>query len=399
MRLHLLPLIILLAVNAGIDLYIYRAIRQRCRWKGASVVQAVTTVALLIMVIVTISLPRRSGSDATLLTVMWLLFGYFSVYIPKFLFFIFDLLARIPRLWHSRRAKWLSMSGVVIAVACFVGLWWSALVTRTSLHVNEVTIEIPDLPERFEGYRIVQFSDAHVGTYAFDTTFIHKAVERINALGGDLIVFTGDIVNMRSDELVPHVAPLSRLHAPDGVYSILGNHDYGDYSEWSSPEAKQANMELLYSLQRRSGLTLLRDTTVMLRRGNDSIALIGVENIGDPPFPTYGSLRRAYPDASDKVTKILLSHNPMHWSDSIADNPNNNIALTLAGHTHAMQCELFGWSPAKYRYPLWGGLYHSPDGRQLYVNIGLGAVGVPVRIGQAVPEITVITLTRSNTDQ
>ena len=143
---------------------------------------------------------------------------------------------------------------------------------------------------------------------------------------------------------------------------------------------------------------LLLDETVVLRRGDDSIAVIGVENIGDAPFPAYGSLDRAYNGSlSDSVTKILLSHNPAHWSDSIADRPGANVALTLSGHTHAMQCEFFGWSPAKYRYKLWGGLYRSSLGRQLYVNIGLGAVAMPVRIGQAVPEITSITLKRQPT--
>ena len=206
-------------------------------------------------------------------------------------------------------------------------------------------------------------------------------------------MFTGDIVNRRSNELLPHTGALSRITARDGVYSILGNHDYGDYCEWPSAKAKQDNMNLLRSLQKGMGWKLLLNETEWLRRGGDSIAIIGVENIGDPPFHTYGDLAISYPgNLGDTTTKILLSHNPMHWVNDISGHTDKNIALTLAGHTHAMQMELFGWSPAEWRYPTWGGLYTDPEGRQnLYVNIGIGAVGMPMRIG-ATPEITTITL-------
>lgn len=395
----LLPMIVMIVLNTGIDIYIYRALRQRCRSTRPAAFQAVTAMLLLAYIIVVVCLPRRSGDSSMLVTVMWLLFGYLSIYLPKYIFFIVDMLAQIPRLWRRRRVKAVSVAGAVLAAACFAGMWWSAVVTRNSIHVNEVTLEIPDLPEAFDGYRIAQFSDAHVGTYSADTAFVSRAVDRINSLKADLIVFTGDIVNMRSEELEPHVVPLSRLSATDGVVSILGNHDYGDYSEWPSAGAKRANMGRLYELNRRMGWDLLLDSTEMIRRGSDSIAVIGVENIGDPPFPTYGSLSRAYHGAlSDSVTKILLSHNPAHWNDSIAPYPSANVAVTLSGHTHAMQCEIFGWSPAQYRYKQWGGLYRSPSGQLLYVNIGLGAVGVPVRVGQAVPEITLITLKRSNSN-
>ena len=394
----LLPMISMILLNVGVDWCIYRQLRRRSGNRRIAALQAITAMLLLAYIIVVICLPRRSGGDGMLITIMWLLFGYLTVYIPKYIILIFDMFARLPRLWGRPVSKPVTLVGVILGTLCFIGLWWSALVTRTSLHVNHVEICIPDLPEAFDGYRIVQFSDAHVGTYSSDTSFVSRAVDRINSLRADLIVFTGDIVNMRTSELEPHTAPFSRLTAPDGVLSILGNHDYGDYSEWPSASAKKANMSRLYDLNRRMRWHLLLDQTIYIHRGNDSIAVIGVENIGDPPFPTYGSLVRAYPgQLSDSTTKILLTHNPMHWNDSISADPSANIALTLSGHTHAMQCELFGWSPARYRYPQWGGLYTSPAGQQLYVNIGLGAVGAPVRIGQAVPEITLITLKRSNT--
>lgn len=396
MRLLLLPTILIIILSAGIDTYIYMALKRRCKSALPARIQKISAIALLVIIVATIALPRRSGSESMLLTIMWLLFGYVSIYLPKLIFTIIDLLARIPQIFGRKRLKAVSIAGAIAAAATFVLLWWSALVTRNSIQVKELEVDIPGLPEQFDGYRIVQFSDAHTGTYGADTAFVARTVERINSLRPDLIVFTGDIVNMRSDELTPHCGPLSRLSAPDGVMSILGNHDYGDYSHWPSDSAKRANMQLLIDLQRRMGWKLLLDETRMIRRGTDSIAIIGVENIGDPPFPTYGSLARAYATPADSVTKILLSHNPMHWSDSIAGNPDMNIALTLAGHTHAMQCEIAGMSPASLRYPLWGGLYSSRDSlRRLYVNIGLGAVGMPVRIGQAKPEITVITLRRN----
>ena len=151
-------------------------------------------------------------------------------------------------------------------------------------------------------------------------------------------------------------------------------------------------MILMDSLQKSMGWRLLRNEHVILRQGTDSIALIGVENVGDPPFTVYGSLNDSYPSLGDSVTKVLLTHNPAHWTSDIADNDSINIALSLSGHTHAMQIELFGLSPAVWRYPTWGGLYADTDSRhKLYVNIGIGTVGLPMRVG-ATPEITVITL-------
>ena len=398
MRLPLVPMMIVLLVNVVIDYYIWRVARGRCRSKVPSRIQLISAFLIYLGLFVTICLPRRSGSDDTLAIVMWLLFGYFSVLVSKALFVIFDLLASLPRVFGRRRVRWISLAGGVLAVVAFLAMWWGALVNRFRIDVKEVTVEIAGLPQEFDGFTIAQFSDIHVGTYGGDTTYVSHVVDRINSLDTDLIVFTGDIVNRRTEELLPFVGPLSRLDAPYGVYSILGNHDYGDYSEWESPTAKQANMDEMYRLQKNMHWTLLLNEHEWLRRGNDSIALVGVENVGDPPFKIYGSLPEAYPTLSDDVTKILLSHNPAHWTDDIADNDSINVALTLSGHTHAMQIEVLGWSPAVFRYPTWGGLYSDSSHKgQLYVNIGLGAVGIPMRLG-ATPEITVLTLRRARTE-
>lgn len=392
MRLPLLLLSVFLLINILVDTYIYKVLKRRFRSLWPRRVQLWSAVALFILIVLVICLPKRNCSDSMLRAIMWMLYTYIAVYIPKYLFVIIDLIARIPQLFRRKRLGWLSVIGGVAAFILFGTMWWGAFINRFNIDVNEVTVEIEGLPDEFDGYTIAQFSDMHVGTFGNDTTFVAKFVDTLNSLHPDAIVFTGDIVNSKTSELLPHVTPLSRLTAPDGVYSILGNHDYGDYSEWKSPEAKKANLDLLKKLQGEMGWRLLLNETVMLRNNGDSLALIGVENIGDPPFKVYGSLDKAYPNLSDSVAKILLTHNPAHWVDSISCHDNVRVPLSLSGHTHAMQIEILGWSPAKYRYPTWGGMYSDSDKKhQLYVNIGSGTVGFPSRIG-ATPEITLITL-------
>ena len=394
MRLPMLLLFALLAIALAVDYYIWHALRSRFRSKLPERLYAVQTAALTVLWGVIIGMPVRGGDDSSLDTLMWLLIVYVSFLIPKIIFVILDLLACIPRLFGRGRIKPLTMIGFILAVLAFATIWWGALVNRYRTQIIDEDIYIPDLPAAFEGYRIVQFSDFHVGTYGSDTTFVDKVVNEINALHPDLIVFTGDIVSRRTSELLPFIGPLSRLSAPDGVYSVLGNHDYGDYYNWLTPEAKENNMTQMRSLQRRMGWHLLDNEHVDIHRGNDSIVLIGVENIGDPPFPVYGDLKEAYPHTGDSRVKILLTHNPAHWNTDIADNDSMHVALTLSGHTHAMQMSAFGKSPATMRYKTWGGLYTDQSGaHQLYVNIGVGTVGIPLRIG-ATPEITVLTLRR-----
>lgn len=272
-------------------------------------------------------------------------------------------------------------------------MWWGALFNRFALDVKPVEVTIPNLPESFNDYKIVQISDLHVGTFNTNTAYVEKVVNEINSLNPDLIVFTGDIVNRKTSELMPFIPILSRLHAKDGVISILGNHDYGDYASWKTEAAKQSNLQLMIDSQKRMGWKLLLNETEMINRGTDSIAIIGVENIGDPPFHSYGDLNKAYPTLDDSVTKILLSHNPAHWQADIRGNKDVNIPLTLSGHTHAMQFSMGKISPARLRYKYWGGLYDDKGvtDNRLYVNIGVGTIGFPARIG-ATPEVTLITL-------
>ena len=393
MRLPLVATLILLLFAIAIDFYLWRRIRTVSKNKIWSRVHVAVAVIFNLALLLVICVPKRSGGNSVLELIMWTLYTYFSVYIPKFLFVIFDLIAALPLLWKRNRWKWLSVTGIVIGVIVFIVMWWGALINRYSIDVRNVDVEIAGLPEEFDGFTIAQISDLHVGTYGTDTAFVSDVVDRVNSLSPDIVAFTGDIVNRRSSELRPFVSPLSRLRGRDGVFSILGNHDYGDYYSWPSPQAKADNMTELLDMQSEMGWKMLNNATAFVYRGNDSIAIVGVENVGDPPFTVYGDLDMAYEALGDPTVKILLSHNPAHWVEDIKDSPDKNIALTLSGHTHAMQMSAFGLSPAALRYPTWGGLYSDEDGHQLYVNIGIGEVAIPARIG-ATPEITLITLRR-----
>ena len=393
MRLPILIMIILILLNAAVDYYIFKVLKQRVKYKFVSKLHLWLSIAFTIAVIVVISLPRRSGSDASLLAVMWSLFAYMSVYVSKYILIVFDGIASIPHFWFKHRWKIVSMCGLALSFITFGFMWWGALINRYDINVNEVDVEILNLPESFEGYRVAQISDLHLGTYQKDTLFISTLVDSINNLDVDVVVFTGDIVNRTTNELAPFITTLSRIEARDGVYSILGNHDYGDYSDWASDEDKKANNDLMSDYQCKMGWNLLLNETRYLKRGNDSIAVIGVENVGDPPFKNYGSLKDAYPDLNDSTVKILLSHNPAHWEREISNHNERNIALTLSGHTHAMQISLLGISPASLRYKYWSGLYADDSNQKLYVNVGVGTVAMPMRIG-ANPEITILKLKR-----
>lgn len=394
MRLPAGPLIILIAICLAVDLRIFAVARARIS-RRAGFISLIINGLLWTAFIVAICLPRRGGTDDSLEAVMWIFFIFLSVLLGKIAFVLFDALAQIPRIFKHRPFKPLSIAAIVIGTLLTLTCWWGAFINRFNININRVDIEIANLPEAFNGYTIAQISDLHTGTFGSDTTFTAKLVDEINALHPNLIVFTGDIVNRRSDELPPHVKPLSRLQAPDGVFSILGNHDYGDYSDWRTPEDKLQNRNLLLNLQKEMGWQLLLDSHHIIYKGTDSLAIIGVENIGDHPFPHYGSLSKALPAHKGNAPWILLSHNPAHWQMEVIAKPENEmpIDLTLAGHTHAMQIEVAGKSPAALRYKRWGGLYTNlpTDTRKLYVNIGTGTVGIPMRIG-ATPEITLITL-------
>lgn len=383
-------MIIILLLNGVVDYYLYKIIKLRSNNRFWAKSYALLSIIIAVAIVCVICLPRRTGSDDTLYFIMYGLITYFSIYSPKYVFLLFDFIAKIPQLFHKTRWKYITKVGAFTAIVAFVLMWWGVF-NRYNIKEKHVDVEIASLPKSFDGYKIAQISDLHLGSYNNDTTFVAKLVERLNSLNVDAVAFTGDIVNRNSAELQPFVNTLSKISTKDGVFSVLGNHDYGDYADWESKELKRANMQLMYDLHKQMNWRLLLNEYVTVYRGSDSIAVIGVENLGDPPFKNYGSLEKADSLIDKSITKILLSHNPAHWEREIKNNKEKNIALTLSGHTHAMQFELLGLSPAVFRYKYWGGLYSDSIQQKLYVNAGVGTVAMPMRIG-ATPEITIITL-------
>lgn len=391
MRLPIIPVLLLMLVAVAADFYIWRVIKKHSQSKVWPTLHIAISALFMAVLVAVLLMPYRTGDNDILKATMWMLFSYLSVYLSKIIFIIFCLISSIPNIFKRRSWRAIRITGAVVAVSVFVAMWWGALINRYNIDVNNVDISGGDVPVGFDGFTIAQISDLHVGTFGNNTAFLSKLVNEINGLRPDMIVFTGDIVNRRTDELLPFVNTLSRLKAPYGVYSILGNHDYGDYSNWPSADAKEENLEMLKELQAKMGWQMLNNATQSIVLKGDTLQLVGVENVGDPPFHTYGSLNEAYPTLADSSFKILLSHNPAHWERDICNNDTASVALTLSGHTHAMQIEIAGLSPARLRYKHWGGFYNDNQNHRLYVNIGAGTVGFPARIG-ATPEITLFTL-------
>lgn len=402
-----MTIIITFVLTLLVDWYILSDVRKASRRpqrRRNSWIYIATCVPCWALLITAVCLPIRDA-DRSILPVMWLLFAFTSILVSKVVYIFFSLVGRIINIRSRRLVNYGAMIGVPLAVLAFIVIWWGVFVTRHGIEVKEVVVTSQRLPEHFDNYRIVQISDLHTGTWGEYTAFVSKLVECVNGLKPDVILFTGDIVNRQTSELQPFLTVLSKLKAKDGVYSVLGNHDYGDYMDWDDPRHRDTNNALLAAWQKQMGWKLMNNDHTYLRRDNDSIVLIGVENWGEPPFGQYGDLGKAYPTGGndkglyDKNFKILMTHNPMHWAEVVCKE--SNIDLTLSGHTHAMQMEvdMFGrrFSPAVLRYRYWGGMYcdKSKDGipMRLYVNIGDGEVALPMRIG-ATPEVTVLTLKR-----
>lgn len=287
------------------------------------------------------------------------------------------------------------------AVACTLIIWglvlYGHLVGYQQLEVHRYDFVSKDLPKAFDGYRIVQFSDAHVGTMTGSRQWLlQRAVDSINALKSDVIIFTGDLQNLHPDELQEHMETLRQLHAKDGVYSILGNHDYPTYLDCDEA-TKAALVKQMILYERELGWKLLLNEHSIVRRGSDSIVIAGMENWGSMKrMPRKGDVKKTLaglsPDSCPFI--IMLQHDPSAWDEKIL--PECQAQLTLSGHTHGGQFELFGWSPASLSYKEWGGWTYK-DGRALYVSTGLGAL-IPFRLGMP-GEIVQITLKSSNFEQ
>lgn len=396
MKISYVALFILLAANLLTDGYIYFRLKQATqKHKWLKKAHIAFSAILCISLVAIAAAPFRTASTVGMQWIMWTLFTYISTYLPKYLYAISAIIANIPRLFKRKRWNFVSTAGAIIGFLLFGTMWWGALVTPRQVNIEKVDIRSERLPKNFDGFTIALFSDLHTGTFGNNTGIVENLVEEINRQNADMVIFAGDIVNRSTSELYPFIPALKQIKARYGVVSVLGNHDYGDYMKWDSEEAYAANIEELVTLQNDSlGWRLLRDQSFDIYAGTDKqkIAIIGVDNWGEPPFKTYGNLQLAYDNLNDSVFKILVSHNPRHWDLEVVKK--TNIDLTLSGHTHAMQSmlEIGGkkYSLAAKKYPNWAGLT-SENGKYLYVNIGIGEVGVPMRLG-ATPELTLITL-------
>lgn len=291
------------------------------------------------------------------------------------------------------RRKFISQIALGLAAIPFASILYGVIKGRYNFKVLKYTLHFEDLPDAFDGYRITQISDIHSGSFD-NKEKVSYAVDLINEQASDAILFTGDMVNNEAKEMEPYMDIFSNLTAKDGKFSILGNHDYGDYVPWESEELKKANLDRLKEIQKEIGFDLLLNDSRFLEKDGQRIALVGVENWGAGGFKKAGDLNKAITQVASNDFKILLSHDPSHWEHEVIDH-KDHFHLTLSGHTHGMQFGIeipgwFKWSPVKWRYKHWAGIYKE-KGQYINVNRGFGYLAFPGRVG-IWPEITVIEL-------
>ncbi|NCD70136.1 metallophosphoesterase [Mucilaginibacter agri] len=388
-----LPLIILLWLGA--DIYFNQAVQTLvhsslllwCYW--------LIDLLLVTGIVTVIFVPRGSRMQQTAIT--WLMGLMLLAFVPRLFSVPILLIEDITRLFRGwpPRAVWVSELTLGMAAVLFLIVLFGITRGRHFYRVRRETIYFPDLPEAFDGFTISQITDVHSGSFT-DAEGVQKGLDLVNAQQSDVILFTGDLVNNHASEMDRWIPAFAGLKARMGKFSVLGNHDYGDYMQWESAEAKHANLARLKNVHSEIGFRLLLDEAVTIQKDKESITLLGVENWGKGGFHKYGDLKKATADVPDDAFKVLMSHDPSHWEGVTLDH-DQHIHLTLSGHTHGMQfgIELFGlkWSPIKYVYKQWAGLYRN-GGRFLYVNRGFGFLGLKGRIGMW-PEVAVITLKRS----
>lgn len=291
------------------------------------------------------------------------------------------------------RSEFLAKAGLIVAALPLVTLGYGIASGAYNYTIKRRKIGIKGLPEKLDGLRIVQISDIHSGSF-FDKKAVERGIDMINRQEADLVCFTGDLVNNTADEMDGYKGVFSKINAKHGVFSILGNHDYGDYVQWPSREAKQANLNRIKQVHKDMGWDLLLNENRILDINGHKLGVVGVENwSAKSRFHTYGNLERAYEGVEKADVKILLSHDPSHW-DAEVRKLYKDIVLTMSGHTHGMQFGIeigsFRWSPVKYMYDQWADLY-TQENQHLYVNRGFGFIGYPGRVG-ILPEITVLEL-------
>ncbi len=387
------PLIVLLWL--GTDLYFYQAIRTLSTaeiyyWPYWGV-----DITLIFGIVAAIFLRRGFPVQQTLIT--WLIGLMLLSFVPRLFSLPVLLMEDISRLFRNfpPRLYWISELTLGVATVLFLVILFGITRGRHFYRLRKETVSFPDLPEAFDGFSITQITDVHSGSFT-NAAGVQKGLNLVNDQHSDIIVFTGDLVNNKASEMDPWIEGFAALKSPMGKFSILGNHDYGDYIQWKSNDEKKANLNRLKQVHQDIGFRLLLNESITLYKDGQSIALIGVENWGKGGFHQYGNLTKATANVPGNAFRILMSHDPSHW-EGVTLQHQQPIHLTLSGHTHGMQFGIdflgFKWSPIQYVYKQWAGLYENA-GRFLYVNRGFGFLGLKGRIGMW-PEVAVITLKRS----
>ena len=395
--------IILLAVFFIIEIYVYQAIRNITTNNYIRIGYWVFTLlayGIILYWILTFNKASRDHQQIQLMVSAMMIFV-----LPKLLSVIFLLIGDFTRFvefgfkyftakenYFPERRKFISTTALA-AAGIFSLLAIDGIIFGKYRHtVRKIKLRFKNLPENFKGYKIVQISDVHSGSF-FNPQKLQKAIDLINEQDADVVLFTGDMVNNYADEFKPFIPLFKSIKAKDGKFSILGNHDYGDYGAWNSREEKAQNIPTLKNYQAEAGFKLLRNENIALEKNGEKIYLLGVENWGIKPFPQYGDLDKALKGVPEDAIKVLMSHDPTHF-DEVVKKHKTHVHLTLSGHTHGMQFGLdlknIKWSPVKFKYKKWADLYES-EGKYLYVNRGFGVIAYPGRVGIN-PEITVIEL-------
>ncbi|SDI22353.1 metallophosphoesterase [Chryseobacterium jejuense] len=396
-------LLIIAGIFLFLEVYIYQAIRTLTDNSWIRIGYWVISLAVYGIFAYEVSHFQRSDRSTARAQIMISLFLIFIL--PKIFVVLFLLIDDIIRAggyligfakpsenFFPERRKFLSLVGLGMS-GVLSALFIDGITFGKYRHkVRRVRVNFTNLPKSFKGYKIIQISDVHSGSFA-DPNKLQHAVDLINEQKPDLVLFTGDMVNNVADEFKPFIPLFSKIQAKDGKFAVLGNHDYGDYVTWDSPEAKKKNLDTLIDYEKQAGFDMLRNEHRVIEKNGEKLYILGVENWGLKPFPQFGKIDNALKGVPESATKILMSHDPTHFDYVVKKHPGN-IHLTLSGHTHGMQFGLdlknIKWSPVQYRYPKWADLYES-EGKLLYVNRGFGVLGYPGRVG-VLPEITLFEL-------
>ncbi len=396
-----------------IDYYAYSAIKSVTTSKLVSQIYwGVSVVSIVALFAYHFLPPDLLGKKVRMLIMTGIFINYFSKFFGILFLFIAEIFRFFQWIWMKlqsltasttaetpvndpviSRSEFLTKTAMVASALPAISLTWGIISGAHDYRIRRVKLKLANLPKAYHGMKLGQLSDIHSGSF-FNKVAVKGGVDMLLKEKPDLVFFTGDLVNNTATEVNDYINIFDKVKAPLGVFSTLGNHDYGDYVQWDSPQAKRQNLQDLMAAHKQLGWDLLMDEHRFLNLSNEKLAIIGIQNWGaGERWPKYGNLEKAKLNTDDAAVKLLLSHDPSHW-DARVRTQHKDINAMFAGHTHGMQfgieTEYFKWSPSQYAYKQWAGLYES-EGQQLYVNRGFGYLGYPGRVG-ILPEITIFEL-------